>query len=264
MELLVVVSIIAILSALLFQGVKSSLRSAEAAKNTEHLKQILVGTITWSMDNGDRLPSPQYPGGMEVPPGQSAEDFYPKYWDWGTTGLWLDGPVFGALYLAEAEEFQAGRDEDGEEGGGGAGYSFSENGDHLKGTFFESTISVKKNRDEEDWHRHSYAMNKNLQYNRIYDSSSSSDPWLTEKNRANLVMAPKAMIYIDCIEQNVVSFEDRELIIDTIEERWDGKKLIAAFLDGHMERLAESEIPEEDPNTDRQSSHFWRGVDTDP
>ena len=78
---------------------------------------------------------------------------------------------------------------------------------------------------------------------------------------ANLVFAPKAMLYIDCIEQNVVKYEDRELILDTMDERWDGGKVIAFFLDGHAERIGESQIPDRDPTSDRESSRFWRGVD---
>jgi prepilin-type processing-associated H-X9-DG protein len=137
----------------------------------------------------------------------------------------------------------------------------TEEGDHLKGTFFESSRSVKKNPQEKNWHRHSYAMNANLQYDRIYDQVDSSDPWLTEKTLSNLVFAPKAMLYIDNIDSNVVRFEDRQQILDTIEKRWDGGKVIATFLDGHAERLSENDIPSGDPRNDRDSSRFWRGVD---
>ena len=120
---------------------------------------------------------------------------------------------------------------------------------------------MKKNPTEEDWHRHSYAMNANLQYDRIYDQVESSDPYLTEKTMANIIFSPKAMLYIDCKEKNVIMHEDRELIIETLEERWDNTKVIATFLDGHAERLRDTEIPEDDPYTDRVSSRFWRGVD---
>jgi prepilin-type processing-associated H-X9-DG protein len=104
-------------------------------------------------------------------------------------------------------------------------------------------------------------MNANLQYDRIYDQVETSDPWLTEKTLSNLVFAPKAMLYIDNIDSNVVRSEDRPQIVDTIKNRWDGGKVIAAFLDGHAERLAERDIPSGDPVNDRESSRFWRGVD---
>ncbi len=103
-------------------------------------------------------------------------------------------------------------------------------------------------------------MNANLQYDRIYDQVQSADPWLTEKTLSNLVFAPRAMLYIDNIESNVVRFENRQQIVDTIEKRWDGGKVIAAFLDGHAERLAENDIPAGDPRNDRESSRFWRGL----
>jgi hypothetical protein len=142
-------------------------------------------------------------------------------------------------------------------------YNIDENGDHLKGTLFESTQSVKKNPLEENWHKHSYAMNANLRYDRIYDQVESSDPYLTEKTLSNLLFAPNAMLYIECIETNVVRHEDRESIIDTIDERWDGSRVIAVFLDGHADRLAERDIPEDDPMTDVKSSRFWRGVEAE-
>ena len=115
----------------------------------------------------------------------------------------------------------------------------------------------------EDWHKHSYAMNANLQYDRIYDQVDSADPYLTEKTMSNLLFAPMAMLYIDCKETNVVRFEDRQLIVDTIEERWGGGKAIVAYLDGHADRRAENEIPDRGIESDRESSRFWRGVDPD-
>jgi prepilin-type processing-associated H-X9-DG protein len=69
------------------------------------------------------------------------------------------------------------------------------------------------------------------------------------------------MLYIDNIDSNVVRFEDRQQILDTIEKRWDGGKVIATFLDGHAERLSENDIPSGDPRNDRDSSRCWRGVD---
>jgi len=89
----------------------------------------------------------------------------------------------------------------------------------------------------------------------------SADPYLTEKTLSTLLFAPNALLYIECIETNVVKFEDRASIIDTIEKRWDGGKVIASYLDGHADRLSEQEIPAEDPETERTSSRFWRGID---
>jgi prepilin-type processing-associated H-X9-DG protein len=71
------------------------------------------------------------------------------------------------------------------------------------------------------------------------------------------------MLYIDCIEQNVVDFNDMKLLEETSENRYKGGKLIAAFVDGHAERLTFNQIPDEDPTTDRESSRFWRGIDAD-
>lgn len=248
-ELLVVIAIIVVLISLLVPGLNKAKEVAEAAKNSSNLKQIATATINWAADNNSKLPSPQYPGGMEPPEGMSPEDFFPKHYNLGESGLWLDGVVFAEVYLKENKEGET------------ATYNVTDDGEHLKGTLFESTVSVKNDPMEEDWHKHSYAMNANLQYDRIYDQIDSSDPYLTEKTLANILFAPRAMLYIDCIESNVVKYEDRKLIVDTIEERWKGGKAIVAYLDGHVERLSEKEIPNNDPETDRESSRFWRGVD---
>jgi len=248
-ELLVVIAIIVVLISLLVPGLNKAKEVAEAAKNSANLKQIATATINWAADNKSRLPSPQYPGGMEPPPGMSADDFFPKNYNLGESGLWLDGVIFGEVYLKENKDGEA------------TSYNVTADGEHLKGTLFESTVSVKTNPQEKDWHKHSYAMNANLQYDRIYDQVQSPDPYLTEKTLSNLLFAPRAMLYIDCNESNVVKFEDRQLIIDTIEKRWGGGKAIVAYLDGHVERLSENQIPEEDPQSDRESSRFWRGVD---
>jgi prepilin-type N-terminal cleavage/methylation domain-containing protein/prepilin-type processing-associated H-X9-DG protein len=250
-ELLVVIVIIATLIALLVPGLSKAKELAEAMKSTANLKEIAVSTLNWAAENNSKLPSPEYPGGMQPPSGIPADKFFPKHYNLGQSGLWLDGVVFAQIYLVE----------DPDTGQAPTSYNVTEDGAHLKGTFFESTRSVKKNPQETNWHRHSYAMNANLQYDRIYDQVETSDPWLTEKTLSNLVFAPKAMLYIDNIDSNVVRSEDRPQIVDTIKNRWDGGKVIAAFLDGHAERLAERDIPSGDPVNDRESSRFWRGVD---
>ncbi len=262
-EILVVIAILGILIGILVPSLGKAKEVAEAVKNTYNLKQIAVATINWAADNGSKLPSPEYPGGMEAPSGIPEEDFFPEYYNVGETGLWLDGVVFAEMYLKEADVRES-EDEDSAGGGGDeenpGGYKFDENGTHLKGTLFENTMSLKKDPGEEDWHKHSYAMNASLQYDRIYDSVNSADPYLTEKTLSNLVFAPNALLYIDCIDTNVVRFEDRDLVIETSEKRWDGGKVIAAFIDGHAERLSQDDIPSEDPDTDLESSRFWRGV----
>jgi prepilin-type N-terminal cleavage/methylation domain-containing protein/prepilin-type processing-associated H-X9-DG protein len=250
-ELLVVIVIIATLVSLLVPGLSKAKELAEAMKSTSNLKEIAVSTLNWAAENNSKIPSPQYPGGMQPPPGINAENFFPRHYNLGESGLWLDGVVFAQIYLTENPET----------GEVATTYNVTQDGEHLKGTFFESSRSVKKDPLEKNWHRHSYAMNANLQYDRIYDQVQSPDPWLTEKTLSNLVFAPRAMLYIDNIESNVVRFENRQQIIDTIEKRWDGGKVIAAFLDGHAERLSEADIPAGNPIADREASRFWRGVD---
>ena len=244
-ELLIVIAIIGILMALLATGVGKAKEVAEALKSTSNLKQIAGSTLIWAADNGGRLPSPQYPGGMVPPSGVDPDEFFPENSNREGSGLWLDGVVFAAIYPNENKDGETSSDD--------------EKGTHLKGTLFEVLRSVKKNPLEEDWHKHSFAMNANLQYDRI--NKDSSDPYLTEKTLTNLVFSPNALLYIECADPNVVKYEDRDAIIETIKTRWDGSKVIAAYLDGHADRLAESQIPDQDPETDTVSSRFWRGVD---
>lgn len=263
LELLVVIAILGVLMAILVPSLSKGKEMAVALQNTSNLRQIAVATITWAADNGSKLPSPEYPGGIAVPSGSTPDKYFPEYWDIGETGLWIDGVVFAHMYIAE----QARREEDAQQSGSSyaetSGYEFDEMGTHLKNTLFVNTRSVTQDPEEQDFHKHSYAMNANLQYDRIYDQVPSDDPYLTEKTLSNLVHAPRAMLYIECAEPNVVRFEDREAIIETGVERWgENKKIITAFLDGHAERILPSDIPEEDPDgQDRDSSRFWRGVD---
>ena len=246
LELLIVISIIGLLAAILIPTMGKMLELAMSQKLTQHLKQIATATTVFGSENGNRLPSPEYPGGMDnVDP-----DDFPKFWDYTGTGLWLDGVVFGTIYLQDAPD--------------DATYGGADDGEHLKGTIFENTQSFKKDPQERDWHRHSYAMNANLQYDRLYENIDSSDPYLTEKTMSNLLFAPNAMLLIENTESNVVRHGDREAIVQTISEHWGkGGKAIAAFLDGHAERLTEGQIPSADPERDPASSKFWRGVDAD-
>ena len=120
----------------------------------------------------------------------------------------------------------------------------------------------KKNPEEEDWHRHSYAMNKDLQHDFLYKDASR--PKLTEKNLARIIHRPSALLYIENEDSNVIGYEDIEAIRETGEKRWSSGKVLASFLDGHVANLhPEMDIPDRDPFSDRRSSRFWRGVDTD-
>ena len=262
-EILVVVAILGILMAILVPSLGKAKEIAEAMKNTTNLKNIATATLAWAGDHGNKLPSPQYPGGEVVPGTMDPDDYFPEFWNLGESGLWIDGVVFGHMYLAEQQRREG--DEEGNYGDEGyastGGYEIDEVGTHLKGTLFENTQAVKVDPTEEDWHKHSYAMNTNLQYDRR--KADVLDPWLTEKTLSNLLFMPNALLYIENKESNLIDFEDRSDIIETMRERWDGKKAIAAFLDGHAERIKEDQIPENDIYTDRESSRFWRGVDAD-
>ncbi|NNE91698.1 MAG: hypothetical protein HKN23_08625 [Verrucomicrobiales bacterium] len=268
MEMLIVVTIIAILVALLSPILGNIKVSADAANAIFNLKSITNATITWAGDNGDKLPSPEYPGG-DV----RDEENFPKYWDFKGTGRWLDGVVFAAVYIEkditnlddpDAEAKRVAQEEAAANSLATDANSAASAGGHLVGTFFESRRSVKVSRGQEDnWYRHSYAMNANLKYDEINKHNGSSDPWLTEKSRAKLVHAPSAMLYIDCSDSNIIMADDLQLIEETMDERWRGKFAIAAFLDGHVTKLPKRDLPRGNADTEVQASRFWRGVDPD-
>ena len=252
-EMLVVVAIIATLAAIAFPAYAKMKERAEMAKNLANMRQFTQATLRWAADHSQTLPSPEYPGG------HSSNFTPPEHWDFAGTGsgLWLDGIVYYATYFEEENNRRSERGEDLVEEIGGD----NSNGEHLKDTFFASLQSFKKDPDEQDWHRHSYAMNSELQYDFLYKSSSR--PELTEKNMARLIFAPNALLYIENQDSNVIGFRDLQDIIDTAEMRWSTNKVLATFLDGHAANMPVMDIPDKDPYSDRESSRFWRGVAVD-
>ena len=62
-ELLVVIVILGILVSILVPSLGKGKQLAEALKNTSNLRNIAAATLTWAGDNGNKLPSPVYPGG---------------------------------------------------------------------------------------------------------------------------------------------------------------------------------------------------------
>lgn len=251
MELMVVISIIAVLAAMAFPVYTKLQRLAEETVCVNGLKQIVSATMTWAAEHSDKLPSPRYSG---------SEKELPDYWKLdsdGEPGLWLNGVIYAQLYIEDPQDAPTG----GEPlTGSASGVSnLATSGKHLVGTVFESRVSTKRMPEERDWYRHSYAMNANLMYDEIALLSGASDPWLTEKSVSKFEPVA-AMIYIDCIDQNIVMASDYGLIVDAADKRYDGKRLLAAYLDGHVAKMHPNELPDEDPESDREASLFWRGV----
>lgn len=242
-ELLVVIVIIATLTSIAIPGYSKILDTTRAANDITNLRGLVNAAFKFASDNNEKLPSPQYQ------PGASG---LPDSWDAAETGsgLWLDGTIFDQVYpdvdIVNDPKASA--------------------GDHLVGTIFVSDASVKKNTDETDFYRHSYAMNANLQYDRIHDTAgTAADKYLTEKTYANLNAMNSGMLFIDCVDTNIVKAEDYSAIKEAGEERRQGY-VITAFLDGHVEKLRFTSpdgagmVPSGDPESDLDSAKFWRGV----
>lgn len=251
MEMIIVITIIAVLATMAFPVYSKLQRMANETVTVNGLKQIIAATMTWAADHGDKIPSPKY----------TAEDKnLPDYWKLdsdGEEGLWLNGIIYAQIYIEEPETPEDGT---GPLTGVAEGVSnIATSGKHLVGTVFESKSSVRNNPEERDWFRHSYAMNANLMYDEIATLNGSSDPWLTEK--AVSKFEPTAtMAFIDFIESNIIMASDAESLEEVAEKRYEGRLIMAAFLDGHVSKIHPSDLPKGDPETDREASLFWRGV----
>ncbi|MDF1811481.1 MAG: prepilin-type N-terminal cleavage/methylation domain-containing protein [Verrucomicrobiales bacterium] len=251
-ELLIVIAIIAVLSGISLPAYRMMKEKAEVVNHVANLRNITNATLLWTSEHSQTLPSPQYPGGH-----QDNDPNIPEEWDFAGTGsgLWLDGVIYYATcYMAHnqrAEEQENLEEVDKVDG---------ENGAHLKDTAFASLQSFRKNPLEQDWHRHSYAMNRSIQYDHIY--AGSSEPELTNKNLAKL-SHPNALLFIENEESNVIGFSDLPDILETAKKRWSSGQAIASFLDGSARTIAASEFPIGSRNKEDESSRFWSGVDAD-
>lgn len=236
LEMLIVVVIIATLAALFYPALNGIISSSRATAATYSLRSMVNGTINWSVDNANKIPSPLY---TDVEPEDELE-----YNPLGT-GLWCDGVLYKNLYPDTDPTTPD--------------PSRATAGAHLIGTVFESIASVNANSDELDWYRHGYGMNKNLVYDEL--SKSAPDPWLTEKSMANIEFMSNAMIFMDSPYENIIDFSlmDGDAL-EKAAERYRGKFLLVAFLDGHVERMSPEMVPAGDVNTDREASRFWKGV----
>lgn len=237
LELLVVIVIIAGLAALLFPALNGIVSSARATSATHGLRDMVNGLVNWSVDHGNRIPSPLY---TDYDPVDEAE-YNPT-----GTGLWCDGVLFKNLYPDTDPK--------------SVGASRATAGAHLIGTVFESIASVNTSPDELDWYRHSYGMNKNLVYDEI--NKDAEDPWLSEKTMANIEFLSSAMIFMDSPDANVIDSSMMDLeALKLAAERYRDKYLLVTYLDGHIERMSPEMVPSGNPMTDREASRFWRGVD---
>ncbi len=248
-ELLIVILIIGILSALAFPVAGKVKRLADEAVTINNLKQISSATMVWAAEHGDKLPSPKYSGD---------EIDLPLYWTLqtdGEEGLWLNGVVFAAVYI---EEDLADDPSDIVPAPSG-GSNQASSGVHLVSTVFESRVSTLANPQETNWYKHSFAMNANLMYDEMATLRGLPNPWYSEKALSKFEPAA-AMLFIDCSEPNVVMAEDLPSILETAEERYDGKRVAVCYLDGRVQKIHPDEIPASDPESDRESSLFWRGV----
>jgi len=257
-ELLAVVVIIALLASMAMIGFNRAIMTTYMSGSINNVKGLVNAAHNWATDNGGKLPSPQYPGdysgGGYPVSGDTPKESIPAYWDLGGSGLWLDGVLYAQVYVEEDGPDITSLSQFGSTSGPASA------GMHLVGTAFESIGSTKLFPSEKNWYRHSFAMNANLQYDGLHaETGGGGRAWLTEKTLGNLAFQTNAMLFIDCMEQNVVMAEDVQMIRDAAE-RNGGKHIISGFLDGHVDKLKVGEIPDGDINSDMDASRFWRGV----
>lgn len=245
-ELLVVLAIVGFLAGISIPVFKEMRERGMLATHVSNLREISLATLRWAADHNQILPSPQYPGGHA----RTGPEI-PEQWDFAGTGsgLWLDGVIYYAACYQRADERS-------DEAVGGVN---GENGEHLRGTAFFSQRSYKRNPGVKDWHFHSYAMNRSLQHDIIYDSSRQ--PELTNKNLAKILHRPHALLFTENDSSNVIGFGDQDMIAETARKRWSSGKAISTFLDGSARTLAPHEFPRAPRNLSRESCRFWSGVD---
>ena len=155
--------------------------------------------------------------------------------------MWLDGVVYYAVYETLISDNTG-------------------NGQHLRDTIFASEQSFLEtgdgNRESENWYRHSYAMNEDIQHDHLYSGSSAK---LTNKTLANITSTANCVLFIENSSSNVIGAGDRTSIIQTGKDRWGSEKIHAAFLDGSARKLTPDDIPA-GGDDDVESSRFWKGV----
>lgn len=239
-ELLVVITIIVLLASMLIPAATGVISSARATVAAGALRDMANATINWSVDHGNRIPSPIYPGGETQP--------FPQNAITTGTGLWCDGVIFKLLY-PETDPTSPPP-------------SRASEGGHLVDTEFESKASIKASPEDMNWYHHTYAMNKNLIYDEL--SASSGDPWLTEKSISNIKFLTSAMIYMDApvnvIDASMLSGDSEGSILGMATARYRNKFVLVAFLDGHVQRMSTKEIL---GLSGRDKTRFWQGVDPD-
>jgi prepilin-type N-terminal cleavage/methylation domain-containing protein/prepilin-type processing-associated H-X9-DG protein len=251
MEMIIVVTIIAVLTTMAFPVYSKLQRMANETVTVNGLKQIVAATMTWAADHGDKVPSPLYNG---------TEKNLPHFWKTvsdGQEGLWLNGVVFAQIYIEEPDSAMTVDDSTQYVLPGASNIATA--GTHLVTTVFESKASVRNMPEERDWFRHSYAMNANLMYDELATLDGSADPWLTEKALSKFEPSA-AMIFIDFIDDNIVMASDFGSLEEVADKRYEGRMVMAAYLDGHVSKLHPRELPSGDPESDRAASLFWRGV----
>jgi len=252
LETLVVIAIVLTLAGVALPAYNGIIRGANRTHTVNGLKNMTNAVHLWGADHGSKIPSPIYPGGLP------ANAQLPAYHDLGVggqAGMWLNGVVYAVISIgmdamSNGDSVPLPPDS-----------PVATAGDHLMGTVFESKTSLKANPNERNWYRHSYAMNANLEFDEIYRHTNSTDPYLTPKDITKFNQ-PKAMIFVDCIDKNVIMASDA-MLLEQAAERHGGKFVIASFLDGSVRKVGTHEIPRGQETTDREASYFWRGVDVD-
>lgn len=77
-EIMVVVLILVLLMSIAYPAVTKIINKGYETTTIANMKAMTNATISWAADHGDKLPSPQYKGGTDLP----------DYWDLvGGSGL---------------------------------------------------------------------------------------------------------------------------------------------------------------------------------
>jgi len=212
-ELMIVIVIIAMLTAIGLPAFFSATRRAEWAKVQAQMKSIVTAFHTYSADHDGYMPPAYYPDGR-------------------VKASWLDTTIFPYVY---PESGFTGEDDEGNE----VAYD-SVNADHLRDTVFVVKASVDTNPEEECYYNHSFLLNRSL-----VAEATALTPEFAPRKITMFEDWTSVMLLTEGPQgdHNSVSVTDLTQIEDGLK-RYDGKFVHFAFLDGHVEMVKADAVKE--------------------
>jgi len=196
-ELLVVITIIAVLAGLAVPVVRTALQKSKETESAAHLRQLALGMLAHAGDNDGRLMATVAPGNVQ----------------WNKSEI---GELF--QYLEPRENPQNGWN-------------------HIKGTIFETPLPTSTNMN-----RNTYGKNSHLGHSVSSPGNLHGALAYSEIPLSRVQLPASAALILDFRVSNFTitqsSFDDK---LEFAFDRYNGKKIQVAFVDGHVEPITREE-----------------------